>query len=236
MPEQTVYIAPVIEWLNTNSGALTVIITLVYVAATVLIWIANYKSAQATLGQLEESKRQFEETKKANQQQLEAMRLQLEESKRQYAETKRLEMMPYIQFEKTNDDYDHQLTLVLNSGKLLTGEYILSVRIKNIGNGTAKTITYTYQWDNFTRSHNKGAFPVQALSAGESEVIRIDFAFAPDGKDTVACFILHYEDLLENAYTQQLQVRFKSTDTHALKLIALSTSSPEFESKESTNA
>lgn len=173
---------------------------------------------------------------KDNNKSVKAANKQAAESKRQYEETKRLAIMPYIQFEKTNDSYDHLLTFVLNSGKLLTGEYTLSVRIKNIGNGTAKTITYTYQWDNFTKSHNKGAFPVQALSAGESEVIRIDFAFAPGGKDTVACFILHYEDLLENAYTQQLQIRFKSIDARALKLVELSTSSPEFEPKEATNA
>ena len=143
MVEQTVSFASIIEWLNTNSGALTVIITLVYVAATVLIWIANYKSAQATHDQLEESKRQFEETKRANQQQLEAMRLQLEESKRQYAETKRLEIMPYIQFERSGIEGDLKLTFALNSGGMLTGKVIQNIRMKNTGNGTAKNITYT---------------------------------------------------------------------------------------------
>ena len=62
MLEQTVSIAPIIDWINDYSGALTVIITLVYVVATVLIWMANYKSAQVAKDQLEESKRQYIES------------------------------------------------------------------------------------------------------------------------------------------------------------------------------
>ena len=236
MVEQTVSFASIIEWLNTNSGALTVIITLVYVVATVLIWIANYKSAQATHDQLEESKRQFEETKRANQQQLEAMRLQLEESKRQYAETKRLEIMPYIQFERSGIEGDLKLTFALNSGGMLTGKVIQNIRMKNTGNGTAKNITYTYQWDNLTKSRYRGAFPIQALSSGESQILNFDFAYLPDGKNTVARFILRYEDLLENVYTQQFQLKFNSSDMRVLRLSELTTSSPDFEPKETTHA
>ncbi|MGN0607115.1 MAG: hypothetical protein ACI4JM_11390 [Oscillospiraceae bacterium] len=51
----------IMEWLNDNSGALTVIITFVYVVATIFIWNANKLSANATKEQLAESKRQFDE-------------------------------------------------------------------------------------------------------------------------------------------------------------------------------
>ena len=83
-------------------------ITAVYVVATIFISCANIKSANAT-------------------------RDQLTESKRQYEDKKRLEIMPYIQFEQTKDNANHELNLVLDSGDELTGEYILLVRMKNIG-------------------------------------------------------------------------------------------------------
>ena len=112
-------------------------ITAVYVVATIFISCANIKSANAT-------------------------RDQLTESKRQYEDKKRLEIMPYIQFEQTKDNANHELNLVLDSGDKLTGEYILLVRMKNIGNGTAKDIAYTYQWNNGANTYDRGAFPVQA--------------------------------------------------------------------------
>ena len=70
-----------IEFLNDNQGAFMVIITFVYVIATIIICSANIKSAKVTKEQLEESKRQFE----ASQKQAKA---ELEESKRQFDITK----------------------------------------------------------------------------------------------------------------------------------------------------
>ncbi len=69
------------EWLNKNSDALMVIITFVYVIATIFIWRANNKSAKASKEQLEESKRQFDESQ-------EQAKAELEESKRQFDITK----------------------------------------------------------------------------------------------------------------------------------------------------
>lgn len=51
-----------IDYLNHNSGAMTFLITFVYVIATIFICLANIKSANATREQLLEQKRQFEET------------------------------------------------------------------------------------------------------------------------------------------------------------------------------
>ena len=65
----------IIDWLNKNSGAMTFLITVVYVVATIAICQANIKSAKATREQLEVSKTQFEETK-------------------------RLEFLPYLQFQQ----------------------------------------------------------------------------------------------------------------------------------------
>lgn len=52
----------IIEFLNQNNGALMVIVTIVYVIATILICVFNYKTNVAAKSQLEESKRQFKET------------------------------------------------------------------------------------------------------------------------------------------------------------------------------
>lgn len=45
-----------IEFLNSNSGALTLLVTIVYVVTTIIICWANYQSAKAPKEQLEEMK------------------------------------------------------------------------------------------------------------------------------------------------------------------------------------
>ena len=67
----------VINFLDKHSGALTFLITAVYVIATILICRANIRAANATREQVEESKRQFEETQ-------------------------RLQIMPFLQIEIRN--------------------------------------------------------------------------------------------------------------------------------------
>lgn len=52
------------DFLNVNSQTLLVLITAIYVIATINISNANIKSAEATREQITESKRQFEETKR----------------------------------------------------------------------------------------------------------------------------------------------------------------------------
>ena len=95
---------------------------------------------------------------------------------------------------------------------------------------------YTYQWDNCTKTYDRGAFPVQALSSGESQTIKIEFAHTTaEIEDRTACFILRYRDLLENDYTQQLKLRFKRNSSATLKLTDFGTSSPALVTKEDAN-
>lgn len=56
------WIKSIVTFLNHNEGALMVIITFVYVVATIFICLANVKSARATNAQLAESQRQFKES------------------------------------------------------------------------------------------------------------------------------------------------------------------------------
>lgn len=83
------------EWLNDNSDALMVMITLVYVVATIFIWKANKISAQASKEQLEESKRQFDESQKQARAELDETKRQFEEQKKQFEQT----LCPYISCE-----------------------------------------------------------------------------------------------------------------------------------------
>ncbi len=185
-------------------------ITAAYVIATIFIYRANIKSANAT-------------------------REQLVESKRQYEDKKRIEIMPYLQFEQTRNKAEYELNLVLDSGDRLIGEYVLTLRMKNIGNGAAKDIAYFYEWDNREKSADRGAFPVPALSSSENQSIRISFAYKLDEKEErIACFLLRYRDLLDNYYTQETLFRFRRDINEGMKLIEIDTSSPVFVSKDNT--
>ena len=55
----------IIAYLNANSGAMTFLITAVYVVATIFICWANIRSAKATREQVAEQQREFEETNRA---------------------------------------------------------------------------------------------------------------------------------------------------------------------------
>lgn len=55
-----------ITYLNDNSGAMTFLITVIYVVATIFICWANIKSAKASKIQLEEMRRQYAEENRPN--------------------------------------------------------------------------------------------------------------------------------------------------------------------------
>lgn len=54
-----------IDWCNQNQGFAMVLLTFVYVVATIAICFFNYKSAEATKEQTKESRRQFNESNRA---------------------------------------------------------------------------------------------------------------------------------------------------------------------------
>ena len=70
----------IFNFLESYSGAFTFLITVVYVIATVFIYSANKKAANASRAQIAESQKQFEETK-------------------------RLECMPFLQMEISHDNH-----------------------------------------------------------------------------------------------------------------------------------
>jgi len=169
------------DWISIVTSIVMVIITSIYVYATIRIQKANEKAVNASKEQLAESKRQFNETR-------------------------RLDIMPYLQFEREDGiQSNYSMNLVL-FGSNLKGHYRFRVILKNIGKGTAKDIHYF--WNNF-EGHYPRQFPICALQNGDRTSIDISFAYElKPFEQTVATFEMMYKDLLENEYSQLIEFEF----------------------------
>ena len=171
-------------------------ITAVYVVATVLILLANRKAVKAAKEQLEESKREFEETR-------------------------RLGLMPYICISETNTkltDYDCNFDLVDHIKREATES--VRINIENIGLGTAKDIACLYR--NF-ESESENLFPLIALQSGEKHSICFIFHYPSNQimHDT-AYVVLRYKDLLDRSYQQKYGFEFdydRQNDRHIVRRI-----------------
>ncbi len=174
----------ILAFLESYSGAFTFLITVVYVIATIFICVANIKSAKASRAQIAESQRQFNENR-------------------------RLDVMPYLQFETTNQPgVDYKIGVILSEDDYNAGEYLLNLRVKNIGRGTAKDIEYI--WTNFTNTYLQKPFVIKALQNGDAHYLQISFARPRVLKDvTVASLDLHFKDLLGNEYSQKIEFEFE---------------------------
>ena len=173
-----------LTFLEAYSGAFTFLITVVYVIATIFICFANIKSAKATRDQIAESQRQFNENR-------------------------RLDIMPYLQFETTNQPgVDYKIGVILSEGDYNAGEYLLNLRVKNIGRGTAKDIEYI--WTNFTNTYSKQPFTIKALQDGDERFLQVSFSRPRVLTEmTKANIELYYKDLLENTYSQKIEFEFE---------------------------
>ena len=170
---------------------LMVIITFVYVVATILICIFNGRSAKATNNQVSESQRQYEETK-------------------------RLEHRPYFDVVSVEDVSERNLfdsDILLFLGKqhsdtcTILPEWIM---MKNIGAGTA--INLTYSWKSNNSEKQTGVFPFSTFEKNETRTvgIHVNVELLPQfaSYNAEASLILHYQDLLENRYEQEIALFF----------------------------
>lgn len=174
----------ILKFLELYSGAFTFLITVIYVIATIFICVANIKSANASRDQIAESQRQF-------------------------SESRRLDIMPYLQFETSNQPgVDYKMEVLLSETDYNSGDYILNLRVKNIGRGTAKDIEYI--WTNFTNTYPQKPFAIKALQNGDAHYLQVSFALPKVLKDTTtANFELRFKDLLENEYSQKVEFDFE---------------------------
>lgn len=212
MLDQPTTIVTCIDFLDAHNGALMVVITLVYVIATVLIWIANNKSAQATKDQLEESKRQFEESTRINH-------------------------MPCIQIKKTDKQNIIHGNIICRpeSGfeQIYENGFIKSYffSVYNSGHDIAKDIHY--RWLN---AENLGGAYVVSLAVNDNRLVRVDF-YIPANYNNTFCFnmLIQYEDLLGNNYTQTVTFVLDVVCSE-ISLRTYSITVPELENKETTHA
>ena len=166
-----------------------VIITGIYVVATIVISKANITSAKAAQNQVLESRRQFEERK-------------------------RLEQMPYLDIsinEYVTELNDDGLQLVISSRNCPESTvFDLQMKLKNIGLGTAKD--FQYQWTNLDGSYLRDDLSFTACLPGEEKTIPIDFFFEYSENTSPYEATVHitfqYKDLLENQYQQDVSFSF----------------------------
>ena len=171
---------------------LMVIITLVYVVATIRICKANIKSAEAS------------------KEQLTAAKDQLEEAKREHEETIRLGCMPFLQFEipATTEKPEFELELPLCNTDVVETVYCTAC-VKNVGNGTATNLTYTWKYAANEITENDYP-PINAIMKEDSYYVQLTCdADAKIEKHNTAVLVLHYNDLLGNEYEQKIILYFE---------------------------
>ena len=154
-------------------------ITAVYVIATVFICWFNGKSARASRAQLEESRLQFEETK-------------------------RLEVMPFLQIEIPVTQEIPQFYIDLPIDDICSERRHKIVVLRNLGNGTATNIVYDWKC-NETKICEP--FPICAIMKGDSCCIQFFIEYEQLTLNNVTGHLtFQYDDLLGKSYEQKMFV------------------------------
>ena len=178
---------------------LMVVITAIYVGATIAIWFANNKSSRMTEKQLEESRSQFKEAK-------------------------RLECMPFLQLEIPTEQERplFEIELDLCSGNVSDTLYKI-VKLKNLGNGSATNIIYTWK-RNKTCDQVCDYPPINAIMHGDSYYFQLTF-YTDETMESgnTGTLIWQYDDLLGNTYEQKVTLIFDEGD-----LIRCENDAPEY--------
>lgn len=182
------------EFLNIHSQALLVLITTIYVIATINISNANIKSAEATREQITESRRQFDENL-------------------------RLQVIPIFQISIDTNTETHysemckdELTFTMFSleRELLCRQSFFTISIENVGAGTAKDIRYIWHYIDSEKKDN--FFPQKALFQKDKAIyiinIGIEDSNAKIGSVLNTELDIEYKDLLERKYTQTVHLSF----------------------------
>lgn len=198
------------DWIEQYSNSIMVLITFIYVVATIEICRANIKSAEATKEQLEESKRQFNETK-------------------------RLEHMPYMQVSFgewiTSDkrgSYLPDMWLEINrTSDNRSASSGMSIEVTNIGLGLAVNLKCKWISAGIEQEQHLSA---SLLKRGEccNSTFIISAAIPekePQYADT--SLIICFDDFLGNHYEQTVDISFQ-IHPHHISLVQYSTKPPKY--------
>lgn len=195
-----------------------VLITVIYVVATIEICRANMKSAEATREQVNEAKREFEETQ-------------------------RLQVMPYLQLSFVDTDVSNPAPCAYLEMRNDNEDYTIKqalFSIKNIGLGIAHhtkvTVTTRYKKDDgypafdivMPPNCEKSTYVQFNVKKYEGELGRREDIFIHIG----------YDDILGNAYRQEAQLYMVVSAKSADIMHTINMKSPQLisKSKETTTA
>lgn len=161
-----------------------VVITLIYVVATCFICSANVRSAKAS-------------------------KAQLEEMKREHDESIRYGIMPFLQMEEIAvSGHDFCLELPLVDKSIADWEIDSMVKVKNIGNGAATNLTYTWKSENLPTVEIQ-PFPINAIKADGEYLIALSFnCMKSKLSSNLGTLILHYDDMRGYSYNQRMVLTY----------------------------
>lgn len=171
------------RFLNDNGQALMVLITAIYVIATINISNANIKSAEATREQITESKRQFEETK-------------------------RLEYMPCFEIHFDGMDAGTGICIDLTDKKTgVVHTLFTKYRIENISKGTALNVKCVMKTT--IKMNELGICPIVPAQKEKSIncIIAADKGYFSENSLPFSIAIL-YNDIMNNLYEQDIELEF----------------------------
>lgn len=194
-----------------NADWAMVAITAIYVIATICIMRANQKSAK---------------TAKA----------QLDEMKREHDETARLQIMPYLQFQvgEKLPVVDKMLpAFIINVNEYENNEdavgVITVVEVANIGQGLA--VNLTCSWDDMEHMQD---FPVEYLRVEEKKGAHYMFLAKRGTAAGVSDYFMlsfHFADLLGNNYIQDIELSVLAGENN-LEVKAYKSYAPRLTTKE----
>lgn len=178
------------DYLKENNESITIIITTIYVIATIKISNANIESAEAT-------------------------RAQLAKSIEQYDDSKHLQIIPFLQASISKQmEYAYCIELLCDQEKREIKEDNITICIENIGKGSANNITYTWEYE---KVNAEGKLGMVGIPEGEKDDIKIYF-LGNINKTSRGSLMLHYTDLLGKKYIQKNTIDFSVEDSKNTKI------------------
>ena len=190
----------IINFLDQHSGSLMVIITLIYVVATIGIFRENQKASKASKDQLAKTQQQLEESQK-----------QFEITQTQFEEKKRREMMPcfFLSSKKRTNELGFLSIVLTQAAGVINAESEKVFVLENVGQGIAKDVVWIFHCKRKTGIIIESGWllpPKSSMSKAisfEANMSDQDITFPYSGQFEIRC-----TDMNENEYSQLIEVEF----------------------------